>query len=229
MWSPTLRGAGGQRSLLICYADWLLSGCLSGGVCRVCVCVCCARVSLRRMFIHISNNTNRTEQTSRCQLPFIYLCLIIIKTGTVAKTMTILRPRHGIEIRIGIFISAFLFQLKKKKVYYVCHDLWCIYECHDFIFEALKSRHMNVIWFPFDNELYICTFLTVWSRLLLPQWAISVYSWLCWPFETIISMYKLLLLLHFVQSLTDCAANNSTISKGGRPWNEGTTNPLWLL
>lgn len=108
-------GAGGQRSLLICYADWLLSGCLSGCVCRVCVCVCCARVSLRRMFIHISNNTNRTEQTSRCQLPFIYLCLIIIKTGTVAKTMTILRLRHGIEIRIGIFISAFLFQIKKRK------------------------------------------------------------------------------------------------------------------
>lgn len=115
MWSPSLRGAGGQRSLLICYADWLLSGCLCGCVCRVCVCVCCARVSLRRMFIHISNNTNRTEQTSRCQLPFIYLCLIIIKTGTVAKTMTILRLRHGIEIRIGIFISAFLFQIKKRK------------------------------------------------------------------------------------------------------------------
>lgn len=37
---------------------------------------------------------------------------------------------------------------------------------------------------------------------------------LCWPFETIISMYKLLLLFHFVQSLTDCAANNSTISRG---------------
>lgn len=97
MWSPILRGAGGQRSLLICYADWLLSGCLSGCVCRVCVCVCCARVSLRRMFIHISNNTNRTEQTSRCQLPFIYLCLIIVKTGTVAKTMTILKLRYSIE------------------------------------------------------------------------------------------------------------------------------------
>lgn len=27
-------------------------------------------------------------------------------------------------------------------------------------------------------------------------------------------MYKLLLLFHFVQSLTDCAANNSTISRG---------------
>lgn len=61
----------------------------------------------------------------------------------------------------------------------------------------------------------VCTFQTVKSRLQLPQWAILVYSWLCWPFETIISMYKLLLLFHFVQSLTDCAANNSTISRGG--------------
>lgn len=157
MWSPTLRGAGGQRSLLICYADWLLSGCLSGCVCRVCVCVCCARVSLRRIFIHISNNTNRTEQTSRCQLPFIYLCLIIIKTGTVAKTMTILRLRHGIEIRIGIFISAFLFQIKKKE------GLLCM---------PWFVMYLWVPWFHFLNlkeSAYECNLIS------LRQWTIYLY------------------------------------------------------
>lgn len=163
MWSPILRGAGGQRSLLICYADWLLSGCLSGCVCRMCVCVCCARVSQRRMFIHISNNTNRTEQTSRCQLPFIYLCLIIIKTGTVAKTMTILRPRHGIEIRIGIFISAFLFQIKKKKkVYYVCHDLWCIY----------------VLWLPWFHFLNLKESAYECNLISLRQWTTCIYLYI---------------------------------------------------
>lgn len=80
----------------------------------VCVSVCAVHVCRCEGCLY-TFQTTQTEQTSRCQLPFIYLCLIIIKTGTVAKTMTILRPRHGIEIRIGIFISAFLFQIKKRK------------------------------------------------------------------------------------------------------------------
>lgn len=153
---PLWEGAGGQRSLLICYADWLLSGCLSGCVCRVCVCVCCARVSLRRMFIHISNNTNRTEQTSRCQLPFIYLCLIIIKTGTVAKTMTILRPRHGIEIRIGIFISAFLFQIKKEGL--LCMPWFVMY-----------------LWVPWFHFWSLKESAYEYNLISLRQW--TIYSW----------------------------------------------------
>lgn len=62
MWSPTLRGAGGQRSLLICYADWLLSGCLSGGVC-LCLCVLCTCVAAKDVYTHFKQHKqNRTDE-----------------------------------------------------------------------------------------------------------------------------------------------------------------------
>lgn len=223
MWSPTLRGGGRTKEPpnLLC---WLAGEWVSERVC-VSVCVCAVHVCRCEGCLY-TFQTTQTEQTSRCQWPFIYLCLIIIKTGTVAKTMTILRLRHGIGIRIGIFISAFLFQIKRRKSL-LCMPWFVMYLWAPwFHFWNLKESayEYNLICLrQWTIYLYI-------SRLQLPQWAISVYSWLCWPFETIISMYKLLLLFHFVQSLTDCAANNSTISReGGRPWNGGTTNPLWLL
>lgn len=138
----------------------MLTGCWVGvwvGVCVGCVSVCAVHVCRCEGCLY-TFQTTQTEQTSRCQLPFIYLCLIIIKTGTVAKTMTILRPRHGIEIRIGIFISAFLFQIKKKEKVLLCMPWFVMY--------------LWVPWFNFwslKESAYECNLIS------LRQWTIYLY------------------------------------------------------